>query len=35
MQTNEAGDKLVVGLADGVCLVYDYAMPSNKRVDEK
>ena len=25
MQINQAGDKLVVGLVDGVCLVYDYS----------
>ena len=26
MQINENGDRLVVGLCDGVCLVYDYSL---------
>lgn len=25
MQINQSGDKLAVGLVDGVCLIYDYS----------
>ena len=29
MQINSTGDKLVVGLVDGICLVYDYSVQMN------
>ena len=29
MQINSTGDKLVVGLVDGICLVYDYSVQIN------
>lgn len=29
MQINTNGDKLVVGLVDGVCLIYDYSIQYN------
>lgn len=32
MQINENGDRLVVGLCDGVCLVYDYSMQVQTRM---
>ena len=35
MQTNEAGDKLVVGLADGVLLVYDCASQNKSSFDQR